>query len=304
MNSKTPLGGKGDSSAFRRKNNASRIGQPRNMTRPSPSQPPAGKSQQHRSKSWDAVADWYSGWSGAEGSHHHKEVAIPALIDLLQAKKGEKIIDLGCGAGAPEPAIRRTGAAYTGIDLSPKLIEFAKRHHKESEFHVGDATRLTTLTALRKHTYDGALFLLSLQDINPLEDAIESTAWVLKPSGRLAILMIHPCFRIPRQSGWGWDDGRQLRFRRIDRYLTPLDVPMQEYSGGKKGTTRSYHRPLQVYVDVLADAGFVIERLRELPAPIPPKSLQEKRADRLAREQIPMFLGIMARLCSSAADVI
>lgn len=261
------------------------------------------KNQQHRSKSWDAVADWYSGWSGAEGSRHHQEVAIPAAIDLLKAKRGEQIIDIGCGAGAPQPAITRSGAIYTGVDLSPKLIEVARKHHKGSNFYVGDATRLAALTALRNRAYDGALFLLSLQDINPLEDAIESAARLLKPDGRLVILMIHPCFRIPRQSGWGWDEGRNLRYRRIDRYLTPLDIPMQEYGGGKRGTTRSYHRPLQVYVDVLAKAGFVIERLRELPAPPPANSSQEKRSDRLAREEIPMFLGIAARLRSGPPDV-
>jgi ubiquinone/menaquinone biosynthesis C-methylase UbiE len=255
-----------------------------------------------RSKSWDGVAEWYAGWSGPEGSRHHREVGIPALCDLLAPHRGEEIIDIGCGAGALARSIIAVGAHYTGIDLSTRLIDVARKHHKGSKFYSGDATRLQAVPGIRPGFFHGAAFLLSIQDISPLDDAIASAAYVLRPMGRLVILMTHPCFRIPRQSGWGWDDGRQLRFRRVDRYLTSLDVPMQEYGGKRKGITRSYHRPLQDYFEALLKAGFVIERLRELPAPPPPAGSQERRADRLAREEIPMFLGFRARLLHPRGD--
>ena len=38
----------------------------------------------HASTSWDSVATWYDGWVGEDGSEHHREVAIPALLDLLE----------------------------------------------------------------------------------------------------------------------------------------------------------------------------------------------------------------------------
>src|SRR5262245_34296944 len=88
--------------------------------------------------------------------------------------------------------------------------------------------------------------------------------WALRSGGRLVILMTHPCFRVPRQSGWGWDEERKLRFRRVDRYLTPLAVPLKPYAGGR-GATRSYHRPLEAYVSGLANRGLLIDRLLETP---------------------------------------
>ena len=273
---------------------------PEDSARRRPPQPPAGKTPS-RSKSWDAVAEWYAGWSGAKGSRHHKEVAIPALCHLLEPIRGEKVVDIGCGAGALASSVTAMGAAYVGVDLSSKLIALARSHHKSSQFYIGDATRLQTVSGLRPKHFDAAAFLLSLQDINPLDDAITSAAWALKPRGRLGVMMIHPCFRVPRQSGWGWDEGRQLRYRRVDRYLTHLDVPMQEYSGKEKGVTRSYHRPLQDYFKALSKAGFVVERLCELSAPLPPGPTHEKRADRIAREDIPMFLGLRARLLQGEA---
>ena len=63
--------------------------------------------------------------------------------------------------------------------------------------------------------------------------------------------MTHPCFRVPRQSGEGWDEQRKLLYRRVDRYLSPLAVPMKAYAGGRAATW-SYHRPLEDYVNGLA----------------------------------------------------
>ncbi len=44
--------------------------------------------------SWDPVADWYAGWTGAEGSEHHRRLAIPALLDLLAPVPDEHILAL------------------------------------------------------------------------------------------------------------------------------------------------------------------------------------------------------------------
>jgi hypothetical protein len=66
---------------------------------------------------------------------------------------------------------------------------------------------------------------------------LRSAAWLLRPRGRLAILMTHPCFRVPRQSGWRWDASRRLQYRRVDRYLTKLDVPIKAYGGARRGAT-------------------------------------------------------------------
>lgn len=41
---------------------------------------------------WDAVADWYDGWVGRRGSLHHRKLAIPALMRLLDPQRGGKMI--------------------------------------------------------------------------------------------------------------------------------------------------------------------------------------------------------------------
>lgn len=250
------------------------------------------------SSSWERVADWYMGWAGAEGSRHHRELAIPAVTALLALRAGERVLDMGCGAGAFARAAAAAGAHYVGIDSSPKLIAHARRHHAgRGTFIVGDVTRLQRLRGVRAGEQDAVVFLLSIQDIDPLEAALDGAAWALRRGGRLAVLMTHPCFRIPRQSGWGWDAGRRLRFRRVDRYLAPLAIPMQAYGRDTRGSTRSYHRPLEAYVNGFAARGLLVDALREIPGSAAADGAGESRQERLAREEIPLFLALRAVKC-------
>jgi SAM-dependent methyltransferase len=265
----------------------------------------ATKKIKQTSAGWDAVAGWYNGWMGEAGSKHHRNIAIPAVLDLLALRPGEKLLDLGAGQGVLAPYVAERGTDYTGVEISPRLLEYARRMHgKSGRFVHGDVTRLPQLGRVPAKNFDAAVFLLSLQDINPLQGALAGAAWALKPGGRLVLFLTHPCFRVPRQSGWGWDDGRKLRFRRVDSYLSALAVPMKSYAADgnqppKKegsGTTVSYHRPLEEYINSLADCGFLVERIKEIPTYKEATRGEMVAAENRANQEIPLFLAIRARL--------
>ncbi|GIV97193.1 MAG: rRNA methylase [Herpetosiphonaceae bacterium] len=245
--------------------------------------------------SWDPIAEWYTGWVGVEGSKHHRRLAIPAVLDLLCPAPGEHILDIGCGPGILAPFIARQRALYTGVDASAKLIAFARRHHgKHGRFLQGDATNLSTRQHLHAGTFDGVVFMLSIQDMEPLEQVLASAAWALRSGGRAVLLITHPCFRVPRQSGWGWDEGRRLRYRRVDRYLSRLAVPMKAYGGGRHGATRSYHRPLEDYINGLAACGLLVDHIREIPTYKIRQTGPHAKAENRANREIPLFLGLRA----------
>jgi hypothetical protein len=60
----------------------------------------------------------------------------------------------------------------------------------------------------------------------------------------------------------------------------------------------SEHRPIQAYVDALADAGLVVERLRETDVPEP--AITRPRGRRWQR--IPLFLHVRAVKASEHVD--
>ncbi|WP_201391630.1 class I SAM-dependent methyltransferase [Ktedonobacter sp. SOSP1-85] len=245
--------------------------------------------------SWDAHTEWYDGWVGKDGSTLHRELAIPATLELLAPRRGERILDIGAGQGVLAPHITRAGASYVGIDASTRLLQRARAHHgRIGTFLQGDASRLDLISGIEQATFDGIVFLLSIQDMDPLSSVLEGAAWALRGGGRLVIVMIHPCFRVPRQSGWGWQEERQLQYRRIDRYLTPLAVPMKEYANGRQGQSLCFHRPLQQYINDLASSGLVLDQMREL-CTYKTSSGPHARAENRAYQEIPLFMGLRAR---------
>ena len=244
--------------------------------------------------SWDQVATWYDGWVGDRGSHYHRSLTIPAVLDLLAPERDEEILDVGGGQGVLAPYLLELGARYTGVDASPRLIALGKRRHgRDARFLVGDARRLGQVRGLQAAGYDAAVFMLSIQDMDPLEPVLESVAWALAPRGRVVILMTHPAFRQPRHSGWGFDEGRGLRYRRIDGYLTPMAVPMKAL--GNNRPTRAFHRPISAYVNGLGDVGFAVDAMVELPD-LPPDERPGRagKADARSAAEIPMFLALRA----------
>ncbi|MBA3436106.1 MAG: class I SAM-dependent methyltransferase [Chloroflexi bacterium] len=250
------------------------------------------------SSSWERVATWYDGWVGDKGSWYHRGLAVPAVLDLLHPVGGEEILDIGAGQGVLAEYIAAAGARYTGVDASPRLIEIARRRHRgRGRFLLGDARRLREVPALSAAKFDAGVFMLCLQDMDPLEPVLESVAWALRPTSRIVMLMTHPSFRQPRHSGWGFDASRKLRYRRVDAYLTPMAVPMGSAADGRR--TRAYHRPISSYINALGSVGYAVDAMLELPD-LPPerrprRSGPSSRAGAGDEAEIPLFLAMRAR---------
>lgn len=62
------------------------------------------------------------------------------LVDLLHPKKGESILDLGCGSGQLTAKIAESGASVIGIDSSNQMIASARKLFPDQHFYVKDAT--------------------------------------------------------------------------------------------------------------------------------------------------------------------
>ncbi len=73
------------------------------------------------------------------------------VIDAVDAQPGELWLDVGCGTGELAFLATRTGATIRGADLSPALVETAKRQAAERghalEFEVADVEALPYVNA-------------------------------------------------------------------------------------------------------------------------------------------------------------
>ncbi|MGB3238535.1 MAG: class I SAM-dependent methyltransferase [Geitlerinemataceae cyanobacterium] len=101
------------------------------------------------------------------------------LLPLLDAKTGEKILDLGCGTGHLSDRIAQTGAIVLGIDSSPKMIAQARQCYPTLNFEIIDGENLPY------HTEFDAIFSnAALHWMTQPERAIEGIWRSLVPGGR------------------------------------------------------------------------------------------------------------------------
>ena len=166
---------------------------------------------------------------------------------------------------------------------------------KNCSFYVGDAT--AKKFPLEKSDFDRAACILALQNMQHGEGAIQSAARHLRQGGELLLVLNHPCFRIPRQSGWGVDEKASLQYRRMNIYMSQMSIPLQIHPGkGEKSEIfHSYHHPLSDYIRWLAKAGFVIHALEEWISDKKSEGAKKRMEDR-ARREIPLFLALGAIL--------
>ena len=78
------------------------------------------------------------------GDYARNAAFVPALgmpvVELLQPRPGERILDLGCGDGVVTEALLHAGAEVVGIDASPEMIAAARARGIDA--HVQDGLRL------------------------------------------------------------------------------------------------------------------------------------------------------------------
>jgi ubiquinone/menaquinone biosynthesis C-methylase UbiE len=178
-----------------------------------------------------------------------------------------------------------------GLDLSPSLIKEAQKLSRH-EFKVANVSKPLPSPS-RKFSH--AAVILALQNIEHPETALKNASAYLVPGGRLLIVLNHPCFRIPRQSSWGIDPQNKLEYRRINRYLSPLKIPVTTNPGNpNSAVTWSFHNSLSSYFQFLKNSGFVITDLEEWASDKASVGRTAKMENR-ARSEFPLFLAILAK---------
>lgn len=104
------------------------------------------------------------------------------LLELLEPRAGETILDLGCGTGQLTAKIAESGARVIGIDASPEMIEQAGLNFPQIEFQVADVRDYR-----RDVTFDAVFSNAVLHWVQPPEQAVRTMAAALRPGGRLVI---------------------------------------------------------------------------------------------------------------------
>lgn len=138
--------------------------------------------------SYDAVADNYARMVDSEGLGDIRQAPwLRAAIDAFAAAVRDigPVLDVGCGPGTVTAYLAEQGVEVTGVDLSPRMIDNARRRHPQCRFEVGSWTELE----LPEAAYGGILGWWSLFNLprDLVLPVLARCGRALRPGGQLII---------------------------------------------------------------------------------------------------------------------
>lgn len=225
---------------------------------------------------WDVNAGAWIEWSrrGLDSYSTHKLAFLPLI-----PPPGRLTVDVGAGEGRVSRELRARGHRVLAIDRSPTMVRAAATHPVEPvPAVVADAVYLPLPDAAA----DCAVAFMSLHDIDNVVPAIAEIGRILAVGGKLVMAIVHPL-----NSAGDFDRNTvdpNPPYIISDSYTEAKHYTNTRTRDGLSMTYHGIHRPLQTYTEALADAGLVIERLREQSSDDPD--------DKWYR--IPLFLHIVA----------
>jgi SAM-dependent methyltransferase len=196
----------------------------------------------------------------------------PALRKLVPGNlPGAAVLDAGCGSGAQAHWLLDQGADAVGVDVSPRMIEEAKRRCAgRGRFLVAD---LAKPLPLEPRSLDGITCSLALHYVADWSVPLRSFASALRPGGWAVISLDHPFGRSPHQRGGYFDT------ELVSDTWRKADVEV---------TQHFWRRPLAAVLGAFADAGFRVDRVAE-PQPSP-EALRLFPDDLGAVAAVPWFI--------------
>ncbi len=257
------------------------------------------KLEQNTSTSWTPVASWYDEYLKKSGTLQ-SEVILPNILRMLDLQKGDTVLDIACGQGFFTEHFAESGATVYGTDISKELIMLAEKSAKNKKLSINyrilpahKAPHMPDMSA------DIVVVILAFENIENINQVLAEISRVLRPDGRVVIVLMHPAFRIPQESAWGFDTEKNVQHRIIEKYLSEATYKIDMHPGkaGKKhistgDITLSFHRSLQWYMKAFNKANFKISRLEEWISHKESNIGPRKAAEDRARKEIPMFMCI------------
>ena len=190
---------------------------------------------------------------------------VSFVIEQLNVRQGARILDVGCGTGRHSVELARRGFRMTGVDLSPGMLEQARKAAAEAGVEVeliqADATQMKLAGE-----FDGAICLcegsfgLLSQHDDAREhgrDILRNIHSALRPGGRLILTCLNGLLKIRKFSQEDVDAGLFDPFNIVEFFMMDCNTPsgVESVEVREKG-----YLPFEI-TQLAEDTGFRIDHL-------------------------------------------
>ena len=246
---------------------------------------------------WDRLADWWDDRIG-DGNEFQDYLIEPATEHLLAVKPGERILDVGCGAGRFARCTAALGAFIVAIDHAEKFLDRARERTTERIERIRylklDATDPLALASLGQECFDAAVCTMALMDMSSITPLISSLPRMLRPKGRFVFSVSHPAFNsgTVRHVAEQFEHDGEVTTRSgimVTEYAKPfgyrgLGIP------GQPEPQYYFHRSISLLFNTCFKYGFVLDAMEE---PVFPEGFQSSSDSPFAYGRMPLIPPIL-----------
>jgi SAM-dependent methyltransferase len=227
-------------------------------------------SEQEVAQYWDQNAALWAdhvrrGWD-AFREHFNN----PAMLEFIGDVDGKRVLDAGCGEGYNTRLLAGRGARMVGVDISPRMIEFARQEERREPLGIRyEMASFSDLAVFGDASFDLVVSFMALMDGPDFEGAVEEISRVLLPGGELIYSITHPCFAT-RGFGWTHDEEGNVTGLTVADYFDDRSwVERWKFSQAPSPedvalfAVPRFPRTLSQYLNALVGAGFVLKAIEE-----------------------------------------
>jgi SAM-dependent methyltransferase len=230
---------------------------------------------------WEEQAERWVRWAREPGHDTYWRFHRDRFVELLPPP-GRLTVDVGCGEGRLARDLKALGHTVLAVDRSPTMVRHAREADPELNVREADAATLPVADGQA----DLVLAFMSLMNTDDLDAAVREAARVLEPGGRYCLAITHPI----NTAGGFESEEADARFVIERSYFDRQAEEIAVERDGLEMTFLDAHRPLEDYSRALEDAGFLVERVREVE-----DTTEEPAQQSILRwRRIPLFLHIRA----------
>ena len=114
-----------------------------------------------------------------------------AVASAVDARPGERVLDLAAGTGTSSVPFQQAGASVVACDFSLGMLEVGRERNPFLDFAAGDAMRLPFADGV----FDAVTISFGLRNVSDTTAALRELRRVTKPGGRLVVCEFsHPTF--------------------------------------------------------------------------------------------------------------
>lgn len=146
---------------------------------------------------FDLIADSYDSWYETSMGRFVDMIETNLAFKLFNVHPGMKLLDVGCGTGNFSIKLTEMGCIVTGIDISDKMLNAARKKAEEKGLNIDFRNMDLYNLEFEDEQFDGVFSMAAFEFIAQPERALDELLRVVKKGGQVLV------GTISRDSSWG-----------------------------------------------------------------------------------------------------